>query len=123
VPADRSAPILAVIVRQAEVCGYRPEGTNPCAGIRRHRREGRQRFLSTVEFRRLGEVLARREVEHPKATAIIRLLLLTGCRTGGIVTLKWRFVREGKLFLPDSKTGPRTVWLSSPARSAISVRA
>ena len=32
VAADRSAPILSVIMRQAEVYGYRPEGTNPCAG-------------------------------------------------------------------------------------------
>ena len=119
VAADRSAPILSVILRQAEVYGYRPEGTNPCAGIRRYRRQGRQRFMSTAEIRRLGEVLARHEAEHPKAIAVIRLLLLTGCRKGEIVTLKWRFYREGKLFLPDSKTGPRTVWLSSAARAVL----
>ena len=119
VSADRSAPILSVIMRQAEVYGYRPEGSNPCAGIKRYRRQGRQRFLSTVEIGRLGEVLARHEADRPKATAIIRLLLLTGCRKGEIVTLKWQFYREGKLFLPDSKTGPRTVWLSSAARAIL----
>ena len=90
VPADRLAPILSAIMRQAEIYGYRPEGTNPCAGIRRYRRQARQRSLSTAEIRRLGEVLARHEANHPKATAIIRLLLLTGCRKGEIVTLKWR---------------------------------
>ena len=119
VAADRSAPILSVILRQAEVYGYRPEGTNPCAGIRRYRRQGRQRFMSTAEIRRLGEVLARHEAEHPKAIAVIRLLLLTGCRKGEIVTLKWSYYREGKLFLRDSKTGPRTVWLSSAARAVL----
>ena len=119
VSADRSAPILSVIMRQAEVYGYRPEGTNPCAGIKRYRRQGRQRFLSTAEIGRLGEVLARHEADRPKATAIIRLLLLTGCRKGEIVTLKWHFYREGKLFLPDSKTGPRTVWLSFAARAIL----
>ncbi|MDE0049126.1 MAG: tyrosine-type recombinase/integrase [Rhodospirillales bacterium] len=117
VSADRSAPILSVIMRQAEVYGYRPEGTNPCAGIKRYRRQGRQRFLSTAEIGRVGEVLVRHEADHPQATAIIRLLLLTGCRKGEIVTLKWCFYREGNLFLPDSKTGPRTVWLSSAARA------
>ena len=119
VAADRSAPILSVIMRQAEIYGYRPEGTNPCKGIKRYRRQGRERFLSTEEIRRLGEVLARRENEHPQAAAAIRLLLLTGCRKSEIVTLKWHFYREGKLFLPDSKTGPRTVWLSSAAREVL----
>ena len=119
VAADRSAPVLSVIMRQAEVYGYRPEGTNPCAGIKRYRRRGRERFLSTAEIRRMGEVLARHEADHPQAVAIVRLLLLTGCRKGEITTLKWRFYREGKLFLPDSKTGPRTVWLSSAARAIL----
>ena len=119
VAADRSAPVLSVIMRQAEVYGYRPDGTNPCAGIKRYRRQGRERFLSTEEVRRLGEVLVRHEADHPQAVAIIRLLLLTGCRKGEIVTLKWRFYREGNLFLPDSKTGPRTVWLSSAARAIL----
>ncbi len=105
VAADRPLPILSVIMRQAEIYGYRPEGTNPCVGIRRYRRQGRERFLSTTEIRRLGEVLARHEADYPQPTVIIRLLLLTGCRKGEIVSLKWRFYREGKLFLPDSKTG------------------
>ena len=119
VAADRSAPVLSVILRQAEVYGYRPEGTNPCAGIKRYRRQGRERFLSTAEIRRLGSVLERHRGDHPLSMAIIRLLLLTGCRKSEIVTLKWRYYREGKLFLPDSKVGPRTVWLSSAAREIL----
>ncbi len=106
-------------MRQAEVYGYRPEGTNPCTGIRRYRRQGRERFLSIAEIRRLGEVLARHEASCSQATTIIRLLLLTGCRKGEVVSLKWHFYREGKLYLPDSKTGPRTVWLSSAARAIL----
>ena len=39
--ADRSAPVLSVILKQAEVYGYRPEGSNPCTGIKRYRRRGR----------------------------------------------------------------------------------
>ena len=119
VAADRSAPVLSVIMRQAEVYGYRPEGTNPCAGIKRYRRQGRERVLSAAEIRRLAEVLTRHEADHPQAMAIIRMLLFTGCRIGEIVSLKWRYYREGKLFLPDSKTGPRTIWLSSAAREVL----
>ena len=84
------------IMSQAEVYGYRPEGTNPCAGIKRYRRQGRERFLSAAEMRRLGEVLTRHEADNPQAVAIVRLLLLTGCRRGEIVSLKWRDYREGQ---------------------------
>ena len=104
--ADRSAPILSVIMRQAEIYGYRPDGSNPCKGIKRYRREGRERFLSATEIRSLAAVLDRFEADRPQQVAIIRLLLLTGCRASEVRTLKWRYRREGKLFLPDSKTGP-----------------
>ena len=52
--ADRSAPILSVIMRQAEIYGYRPEGSNPCKGIKRYRREGRERFLVSGGNTQLG---------------------------------------------------------------------
>ncbi len=113
--ADRSAPVLSVILRQAEVYGYRPEGSNPCVGIRRYRRRGRERFLSPEEMQRLGAVLSRHENTRPLEVVAIRLLLLTGCRRNEILSLKWSDYREGHLYLRDSKTGPRTVWLSSPA--------
>ena len=119
--ADRSAPVLSVILRQAEVYGYRPENSNPCKGIRRYRRRGRERFLSPDEFHWLGAVLARHQTRRLLAVAAIRLILLTGCRKGEILSLVWSSYREGKLFLPDSKTGPRTVWLSSVARKVIDV--
>ena len=119
VAADRSVPVLSVIMRQAEFYGYRPEGSNPCTGIRRYRRKGRERFLSEQELRRLGTVLAIHEARHPRHVAFIRMLLLTGCRKAEIVTLQWSDYREGHLFLRDSKAGPRTVWLSSSARDTL----
>ncbi len=119
VAADRSMPILSVIMRQAEIYGYRPEGSNPCVGIRRYRRRGRERFLSEPELHRLARVLQSHEDRHPREAAFIRLLLLTGCRRDEIRALQWTDYREGHLFLRDSKTGPRTVWLSSPARAVL----
>ena len=117
--ADRAAPVLSVLMHRAELHGYRPEGSNPCVGIRRYRRRGRERFLSPEEMRRLGAVLDRHEPDHPLEVATIRLLLLTGCRRNEILSLKWSDYREGHLYLRDSKTGPRTVWLSSPARGIL----
>ena len=114
--ADRSLPVLSTIMRQAEVYGYRPEGSNPCTGLRRYRRRGRERFLTVDETRRLGAALAARAAAAPLGSAVVRLLLLTGCRQSEIRTLRWQDYRAGHLFLRDSKTGPRTVWLSSSAR-------
>ena len=49
VAADRSMPVLSVIMREAEAMGLRSQGSNPCLGIRRYRRKGRARFLSDEE--------------------------------------------------------------------------
>ena len=45
--------------------------------------------------------------------------MLTGCRVGEIRTLEWEWIKGKRIFLPDSKSGPRTVWLSSAARAVI----
>ena len=117
--ANRSAPILSVIMQQAEAWGYRPENSNPCAGIRRYRQGRSERFLNPEEYRRLAAVLERYEARRPLHVAAVRLLLLTGCRKSEILTLQWRSYREGRLYLPDSKTGPRTVWLCEAARDVL----
>ena len=60
-----------------------------------------------------------REGDAPLPTALVRLLLLTGCRQGEVRHLQWRDYREGNLYLRDSKTGPRTVWLCSAGRRVL----
>ena len=119
VAADRSAPILSVILKEAELMGYRPQGSNPCRGIRRYRRKGRERYLSEEEIRRVAARLSAHQGERPLQVAAVRLLLFTGCRKGEILTLRWSDYRDGHLYLRDSKTGPRTVWLSRPARDVL----
>ncbi len=49
----------------------------------------------------------------------VRLLLFTGARSGEITTLRWEYVRADRLLLPNSKTGPKTIWLNAPARHSI----
>ncbi len=119
VAADRSMPILSVILTEAERMGYRPEGSNPCRGIRRYRRKGRERALTDAEIARLAAVLAAHETKRPLEVAAVRLLLLTGCRKSEVLTLRWSDYREGRLFLRDGKSGPRTVWLSDAARGVL----
>ena len=117
--ANRSAPILSVVMQQAEAWGYRPENSNPCKGVRRYRQGRSERFLSPEEYRRLGRVLDNHAADRPLHAAAVRLLLLTGCRKSEVLTLEWRFYRDGNLYLADSKTGPRTVWLCRAARETL----
>ena len=96
--------------------------TNPTRGLKRNPRPKLTRFLSREEIDRLHGVLDRYESERPSGKAqmdIIRLLLLTGCRTGEILKLRWREVDGDTLQLEDSKTGPRQVLLSPEARAII----
>ncbi len=52
------------------------------------------------------------------AIAALRLLLLTGARLREVLHLRWRYVdlERGLLMLPDSKTGRKTIVLSSAAQ-------
>ncbi len=61
------------------------------------------------------------ESESPHALAGIRLLVLTGCRLREILHLRWDHVdfEKGRLHLPDSKTGAKTIFLGAPARQVL----
>ena len=114
--ANRAMPVLSVMMRMAELWGYRPHNSNPCKNIRRYRTEPKERFLTAEELARLNAVLTRDAFWCPHIVAIVRLLMLTGCRLGEIVSLEWDWIRGNRIHVPDSKSGPRTVWLSSAAR-------
>ena len=64
-------------------------------------------------------MLTRDEFYRPQAVAIIRLLLLTGCRFGEIAGLQWDWIKGRRIHIPDAKAGPRPVWLCSAARALI----
>ena len=117
--ANRAMPVLSVMMRMAELWGYRPHNSNPCKNTRRYKMKPVERFLTADEMARLNAVLTRDEFWCPHIVAIIRLLMLTGCRFGEIAALEWDWIKDRRIHLPDSKSGPRTVWLSSAARAVI----
>lgn len=115
---------------------------NPAKGIKRFPENPRERYLSDAELARLGEALRLAETtgipwtpkespnaKHapkpknrlvtfdPWAIAAIRLLMFTGCRLREILHLRWADVdlERGFLFLPDSKTGAKPIYLNAPA--------
>lgn len=116
---NRTLPVLAVMLNYAEQLGYRRRGSNPCRGTPRFKRKLPERYLSPAEYRRLFAVLRDAEIEFPKAVAIIRLLIFTGARRSEIAALRWEYIKPPRLFLPDSKTGPKVIFLNRQAQAVI----
>lgn len=112
---NRSLPVLAGLLKYAEALRLRPKGSNPCRGLPRYKRRLPERYLSPQEYGRLAAALRAAEASHPDYVAVVRLLLYTGARLGEIRNLQWTWVRPPHLCLPDSKTGPKTIWLNSQA--------
>ena len=111
---------LNAAMRKAEDWGYRPEGSNPCRGVKQNPRRKMERFLNEQEFARLGKAMRDSSINRPTHNAALLLLLLTGCRKEEIVGLTWGEVRGARIFLDDSKTGARVVHLCSQAQGILS---
>ena len=115
--ANKALEILGQIMNAALAAGH--VETAPVKGIAKNPRPKLTRFLSAGEIERLLRVLDRLVDERPsrrQQADVIRLLLLTGCRKGEILKLRWSEVDGDRLNLAESKTGPRRVWLSKAAQ-------
>ncbi|MGA2639106.1 tyrosine-type recombinase/integrase [Methylocella sp.] len=93
---------------------------NPAIGIERYPEQGRERYLTPAELARLGDALRETQID-PFAAAAIRLLILTGARLREILDAKWDHVdyERGVIFLEDSKTGKKPVYLSAAALAVL----
>ena len=118
--ANVALDLLGQIFRHARACGHIT--ADPVRGVARNPVRKHTRFLSREEIARLHRVLDRHaegSASQAQQADIIRLLLLTGCRKGEILRLRRDDVKGDRIELADSKTGPRTVWLSGPARAVL----
>ena len=118
--ANKAIDLLRQILNFGIACGHLER--NPTRGIARNPRRAITRFLSRDEIRRLHQALdaaSRRGPGQRREADMIRLLMLTGCRKGEIVNLRWSEVDSDTLALTDSKTGPRKVHLNPQARAVL----
>ena len=93
--ANQAMWVLSRMFTLAENWGMVPPGRKPGRHVRQYREKSRERFLTPEEYQCLGATLKRLEAKGsmmPSAITAIRLLMLTGCRSDEILTLKWEDV-------------------------------
>ena len=117
--ANYMLSVLSKFMSWAEVKGYRPQHSNPTAGITRYVETKREVFLQDADYKRLGKALDEEKARggNTFVVAAIRLLAFTGARLGEILGLKWEHVdlERRMIFLPDSKTGGKPILLNEAA--------
>ena len=122
--ANRALMVLSKMFSLAEAWDLAPPGGNPCRFVIRYKEGMRERFLSADEYRRVGRALRELEAQSPiraRAAVALRLLMLTGCRTGEVLGLQWDDIdrKAGEFRLRDAKTGARMVPLTPAALRAL----
>jgi integrase len=122
--ANRVLALLSKMLSLSEAWGYRPDATNPCRHVEKFTERPRQRYLSNEELGRLGcalsDLRAKQRLGAPAVSAI-KLLLLTGARVSEILKAEWKWVdlERSCIWLPDSKTGPKTIFLSEASLAVL----
>jgi integrase len=145
--ANRILTVVGSMYAFAGRVGVVSEEINPARRVSKFREHRRERFLTGEELERLGAAIREAETKgipwdvdernpnakhlpkasrrftkiDPFAAAALRLLLFTGCRLREILHLKWEHVdlERGLLFLPESKTGKKTIILNAPALAVL----
>ncbi|NUJ80300.1 site-specific integrase [Methylocystis sp. FS] len=145
--ANKALAVFGSLWAYAAKTGHVDADANPVRGVERYREQARERFLTVEELARIGEALRlaeteglpwaidekkpgakhapresnRRRILDPFAVAAIRLLILTGARLREILHAQWSQVdlQRGVIFLPDSKSGKKPIYLSAGAQAVL----
>ncbi len=121
--ANEALTLLAGTLKFGRARGLLPPDLpDPCAPVRKNPRRNAGRILSANGLAALGDVLRDPYAEDLDAADAIQLILLTGCRSGEIIRLRWDEVHRDHLKLQQTKTGPREVQLSLPAKRVLAQR-
>ena len=111
---NRALAVLSSLMRHAELTGLRPPGSNPCAGLRRHKSGFNAEYLDAAGYHKLADALSDAVEAHPVEVSVIRFLTLTGARRGEVEGLAWSMIDKNRAALPDAKSGPRAIWMGRP---------
>jgi integrase len=146
--ANRTLDVLSAVWAWAAKQKHVDAASNPAKSVEKYGESARDRYLTKDELLRLSGALTSAETtglpysvdeSKPKTkhapkpknryrkfdcytVAAIRLLTLTGARLREVLDAKWEHVdlERGMIFLPDSKTGRKPIYLSAAAAAILS---
>ena len=116
--ANRFLALFSKMMNLAEKWEFRPLYSNPCKHVDRYPEKPRKVYLMTNELERVGSAMRElKDIESKYVLSAIQILILTGCRTGEILSLKWEYIdfENSCMNLPDTKTGERNIHLNPSA--------
>ena len=121
IAANRATAVLSKAFSLAKRWGWRDD--SPVHSVERNSEVKRKRYLSGDELAALLKVLA--TYPDQQVSNIIRLLLLTGARSGEVTSMRWSDINlsEGTWLKPASTTKQKMdhhAPLSAPARQLLS---
>jgi integrase len=119
--ANRCVAVLSKMFSLA--VRWRMRDDNPCKGVEKNYEAKRKRYLSADELVRLTKALA--EYSDGQVANVIRVLLLSGCRRGEALGMRWADIdlSGGVWTKPGSTTKQRSdhvVPMSAPLRQLLS---
>jgi integrase len=105
--ANRVASLASKMFSLASRWGWRSD--NPVRGLARNPETKRTRYLTPAELQRLGAVLDARPKRQAVSANAVRLLLLTGCRSGELLGATWAMfdLENGTWVKPSAHTKQR----------------
>lgn len=99
--ANRFLDRLRAVFNKAIEWGW--EGTNPTAGIKKHKQKSRDRYLTSEEIPKFFEALE--EENHETMKDFIHIALLTGARKANVLAMEWQNINfnDKSWYIPETK--------------------
>lgn len=106
--ANQCVVLAGGLFKRAIQWGWR-SGENPARDVDKHTLEGRERYLSPAELKRLSDAVE--GLQDRQAAAIIKILIYTGARVGETLRMRWQDIdfQRGVWIKPSAATKQKRI--------------